>query len=104
MIYRNEELFGSISGEPGTVVVVAIASTSTASAAALTAGTVYRCTATAACHITFGATPTASTSSMYVPADETFYLRMTNAYKVATIRASSDGNLYLTPMTPYGIN
>ena len=88
----------------GSSQTVSIASTSTASSAttAAVAGhgddltvTAY---ATADCFLAFGAAPTATSSSHFLAAGERMYFRMNCGDKIATIRKSGDGSLYLTEL------
>jgi len=88
----------------GSSQTVSIASTSTASSAttAAVAGqgddltvTVY---ATADCFLAFGAAPTATSSGHFLAAGERMYFRMTSGHKIAAIRKSGDGSLYLTEL------
>ena len=76
----------------------------TASSAAITNAVgnnihVIRVIATTACYITIDKSPTATTSDMYLPAGVAEYLTIHPGEKVAAIRVSADGDLYVTEMT-----
>ena len=97
----NETLARAIVGMPSIFEVVAVGATSAASTSALSMGTSYLFTATAACHIVFAASPTATTSHTYLPANYPLVITMpSDGLKVATIRSSGDGNLYISSLAP----
>ena len=52
--------------------------------------------ADAACHIEFGTSPTATTSKVYVPADDIEYFKVSPGEKVAVIGTV---NLYVSQLT-----
>ncbi len=56
-------------------------------------------TATAACFITFGTAPTATTSHVYVAAGTPYFFRVSEANKCAAITASSTSTVYVTELT-----
>jgi len=58
-----------------------------------------RLLATQNCHIAFGASPTATTSDFYLPSGVVEYFTIKPGQKVAAIRNSADGTLYVTEMT-----
>jgi len=97
----NETLARSIVGLPEIFEVVAVGATSAASTSALSMGTSYLFTATAACHIVFAASPTATTSHTYLPANTPMIITMpSNGLKVAAIRNSGGGNLFISSLAP----
>ena len=55
-----------------------------------------RIVADADCHIAFGVNPTATTSSIYVPADDVEYFKVSPGEKVAVIGSV---NLYVSDLT-----
>jgi hypothetical protein len=81
---------------PGTAEVVAIGATS-AQSAAYAAETLVRVLATVACHILIGTNPTALTTSTPLLANSIEYYIIPAGSKLAVIRDSGDGSLYLTP-------
>jgi len=89
-------------GQPGTPVTISFDG-SVASASALSAGQMYVFQADKACHIVFGATPTATVANMPLAANVPYYLTPLTAVKVAAIKATggSAGTLWMTPMTGY---
>lgn len=56
-----------------------------------------RLAADAACHYEIGVNPTATTSTVYLPANEIEIIKISEGEKVAGICAS--GNLYVTSLT-----
>lgn len=61
---------------------------------------VIRILSTVVGHVAVGATPlTATTADMYVAAGEEYWIAVRGGEYVAAIRASGDGNLYITQMT-----
>jgi hypothetical protein len=56
-----------------------------------------RLVADAACHYNIGVNPTATTSTVYLPANEIEIIKISEGEKVAGICAS--GNLYVTSLT-----
>jgi len=82
----------------GTVQVVAY--TGTAGVSENTIGSsLVRVVSTTACHIAFGASPTATTSDAYLPADIPEYFRCARTDKISAIQVSSGGNLNVTAAT-----
>lgn len=55
-----------------------------------------RVAADAACHIEIGVNPTATTSSIYLPADDYEYFKISPGEKVAVI---GNVNIYITQLT-----
>lgn len=90
----------------GTPAVLAFTGTSAQSAALsdLTrtskarAGT-FRIVASADCFIAIGVNPTATTSSIYLPAGLVEYIDVPAGSKIAAIQSSGAGNLNITPVT-----
>lgn len=50
------------------------------------------------CYYTIGANPTATTSHAYLAAGVVEYIAIKPGEKIAAIRASADGTLFITPM------
>ena len=87
-------------GQPGTAIVVSFDS-STASAA-LTSGATYLVQCTEDCHIAFAASPTATTNSTPLFAGVPYVFTILDhgvTYKVAAIKATTAGKLYLSPLS-----
>lgn len=69
-----------------------------ASAASDVLGTgVVRLLATTDCHVALGATPAADATCLFLPANMPEYFACGASDKVAVIRDSADGFLYVTP-------
>lgn len=69
----------------------------TTSASSLQLNTnVVRLSATQACYIAVGATPTATTSSTYLPAGVVEYIRVIPGQRIAAIQATTAGILNIT--------
>ena len=84
----------------GTTQTVSVTSSSAANSSAFAAGTtVVRVVSTTDCHIIFAASPTATTSTAYLPANQVEYFKALAGQKVAAIRANADGTLYVTEMS-----
>lgn len=96
-----DEVLRTKYGEPGTAVVVAYTDSSAASTNPLTVGTMYCLTSTTDCHIVFATTPTATANHTVLLAGRDKFVTMSNAYRVAAIRASENGTLTATPMQGY---
>ena len=79
--------------------VVAISGSSAASAAFSDQTQIVRVASTTDCFITFNGTPTATSSSMYLPAGVVEYFRVTPGHKVAALQRFNSGTLYVTEMT-----
>ena len=75
-----------------------VASSGTSAQSAAFADNIYyvRVVADAACHIEFGTNPTATTSKVYVPADDIEYFKVSPGEKVAVIGSV---NLYVSQLT-----
>ena len=82
----------------GTVATVSVSSSSAQSAAHAATTNVVRLVSTTDCHVAFGSNPTATTSSMYLPANQVEYFLVAASEKVAAIRANADGTFYVTEM------
>jgi hypothetical protein len=80
---------------PGTTQTVNFSSTSAASGTL--GGGVVRLLATADCHVVFGANPTADDTCLFLPGNIAEYFACAADDKVAVIRDSADGVLYITP-------
>lgn len=59
---------------------------------------VVRLCATAACHIKVAATPTATTSDPYLPANVDWFIEVAPGQKVAAIQNAAAGVLHVTEM------
>ena len=81
--------------KPGASQVVAYVGSSVQSAAI--GGTVVRVVSTTDCHIAFGANPTATATSMLLPARVPEYFICNPTDKVAVIQDAAGGNLSVTP-------
>lgn len=56
--------------------------------------------ATQDCHVTSGSgTPTASTANLFLPAGQPEYFKVNPGERVAAIRSTLDGTLYVSEMT-----
>lgn len=85
---------------PGTSQKVAFSSVSSQSAALGSSTTLVRVMASQNCYLAFGANPTATTStSLFLPTGVIEKFGVTSATKIAVIRDSADGNLYITEAT-----
>ena len=75
-----------------------ITSSGTSAQSAAFADNIYyvRVVADAACHIEFGTSPTATTSKVYVPADDIEYFKVSPGEKVAVIGTV---DLYVSQLT-----
>jgi hypothetical protein len=75
-----------------------VTSSGTSAQSAAFADNIYyvRVVADAACHIEFGTSPTATTSKVYVPADDIEYFKVSPGEKVAVIGSV---NLYVSQLT-----
>ena len=75
-----------------------VTSSGTSAQSAAFADNIYyvRVVADAACHIEFGSNPTATTSKVYVPADDIEYFKVSHGEKVAVIGTV---NLYVSQLT-----
>jgi len=94
--------FGIYYGRPSTVHKLTSGSSSSASSNPFGATTsvIMLVARTHGCHFQIGASPTATTSSSYLPKDEVIYVKVSGgADKIAVIReASSDGEVYATEL------
>jgi hypothetical protein len=75
-----------------------VTSSGTSAQSAAFADNIYyvRVVADAACHIEFGTSPTATTSKVYVPADDIEYFKVSPGEKVAVIGTV---DLYVSQLT-----
>ena len=94
--------FGIYYGRQGTVHKLTSGSSSSATSNAFgtTTSVVMLVARTHGCHFQLGASPTATTSSSYLPKDEVIYVKVSGGSdKIAVIReASSDGEVYATEL------
>ena len=83
-----------------TTQTISVTNTSAAVTNAFSDSTTHvRVVSTVPCHIIFGASPTATTSTTYIPGNHVEYFKVTDAAntKMAAIRSGSvDGTLYVT--------
>ena len=84
----------------GTVLKLTSGSSSSASSA-FTAGTEYiRVVGTIACHIHVAGSPTATTSTSLLPANEVEIIKVSPCEQIAVLRiGGSDGELYVTELS-----
>lgn len=75
---------------------LSIGSTSVESDAALLASTVVRLLSSSDCFIEVGASPTATSSSMFLPVGTIEYFVISVGQKVAVISAGNTGDLFMT--------
>jgi len=89
------QYFGT--GRLGTHQNVAYTGTAGTIANAISAG-VYkvRVVATTACYVAIGSSPTATTSSAYLPADSPEYFTCNPGEKVSAVQLSAAGTLHVT--------
>ena len=84
----------------GTNQVVSYTSTSTANTTAFVQGVnAVRVVASTHCHITFGGSPTATTSSVKLPPNLPEYFVVTPGQKIAAIRTTTSGTLHVTEVS-----
>lgn len=90
----------SVPFKPGTTQVVAYTGTAGTIANAIGSGVqVIRVWVSTAGYIAIGASPTATTSDIPMPAGTPEYFIVPPGAKVSAIQASSGGNLYVTEMS-----
>lgn len=85
---------------PGTTQTQTYTGTAGVIGNAISATEVVRIVATTDCFIVFGSSPTATTSHMFVLANQPEYFRVSDdgTDKVSAIRSSEDGSIYVTEM------
>ena len=84
----------------GTHQVLTSASTTSASSAFADGSEYIRVVSTIACHIDIGGSPTATTSTQLLPANEIETIKISAGEKIAVLRiGSSDGKLHVTELT-----
>lgn len=81
---------------PDKTQVVAISSSSVQSTALSDGLKQIYLVATSACHVALGDVPVATTSDMFIPANEPLLLNVAVITKIAVIQNSASGNLYIT--------
>ena len=87
--------------EIGTEQTISVTSSSAATSSAFAGDSlIVRIVSTTDCHIAFAASPTATTSNTYLPANQVEYFKVPTpgTSKLAAIRANADGTLYVTEM------
>jgi hypothetical protein len=80
---------------PGTSLTVTIGAASAASAAV--GASVIRLVSTVDCYIAIGASPTATATSMFLPAKEPEYFVVDPTNEVAVLQVTGAGTLFITP-------
>lgn len=86
---------------PGTTQTVTVGAASAATSNAFGSGIhKLRIVSTTACHFVLGASPTATTSDPYLPADTVEYITVSQGEKIAFIQNSAGGTAYATEVTP----
>lgn len=80
---------------PGTVQTLSVTGTSAAITNAVTSD-IIRIVCTQDCFIVFGTAPTATTSDTFILANSVEYFRISPGEKVAAIRSTTSGTLYVT--------
>jgi hypothetical protein len=75
---------------------VAFTGTSAQSTAVATSTRIVRLVSTQPCFVAIGSDPTATTSSVYLPANVVQYVSIVGGHKVAAIQVSTAGSLYVT--------
>jgi hypothetical protein len=84
----------------GTHQVLTSAATTSASSAFADGSEYIRVVSTIACHIDIGVSPTATTSTQLLPANEIETIKISAGEKIAVLRiGSSDGKLHVTELT-----
>lgn len=74
----------------------AVSYTDTAAASTAFTMTAIRLVCTSACFYTLGATPTATSSSHYLPAGVPYDMKVVVGEKVSVVRAATSGTAYIT--------
>ena len=83
-----------------TTQTITTSGSSAAISTAFAAGTtVVRIVATKDCHITFGTSPTATTSLPFMPANQVEYFKVAAGEKCAAIQSSEAGTVFVTEMS-----
>lgn len=86
---------------PGTTQKVTVSDTSAAVSNAFGSGIhKLRIVSDTDCHFVLGASPTATTSDPYLPADTVEYITVSQGEKIAFLQDSAGGNAYATEVTP----
>ena len=84
----------------GTHQVLTSAATTSASSAFADGSEYIRVVSTIACHIDIGVSPTATTSTQLLPANEIETIKISAGEKIAVLRiGGSDGKLHVTELT-----
>lgn len=84
----------------GATQTVAVGAASAANTTGFAAGTqAVRVVSTTACHIAFGAAPTATTNDAYLPANWVAEYTVSPGDKIAAIQNTAAGNLYVTELS-----
>ena len=84
----------------GTNQTVSITGTSAQSSAFQTGARIVRLFATQDCFVAIGSNPTATTSDCFMPSGLVQYFGVQEGQKLAVIRSSSNGTLYITEGGP----
>jgi len=80
---------------PSTTQTISVTGTSAATSNAVSSD-IIRVISTTDCFITFGTSPTATTSHTFLVAYVAEYFRITPGEKVAAIRSAANGTVYVT--------
>ena len=84
----------------GTHQVLTSASSSSASSAFADGSEYIRVVSTITCHIAIAASPTATTSTQFLPANEIEIIKISAGEKIAVLRSGgSDGKLHVTELS-----
>lgn len=83
----------------GTAQKVSYTASSAVGSAFGTGTRIVRVYATTDCHIRFGTTPTAVTTDTFIPAGVPEYFAVNAGVKIAAVRNSASGDLYVTEDT-----
>lgn len=94
------KIAGLAHGRPGTTQKVAYTGTAgTISTAVGSQTRIVRLVVTSNAYVAFGASPTATTSDMYMPANVPEYFTMSPGDKVSAIQDAAGGSLIVTEIT-----
>ncbi len=98
---QDQDEFEPIQALPlGTTQTVSVTSSSAANSTAFASGTtVVRVVSTTDCHIIFATSPTATTSTAYLPANQVEYFKVSAGEKCAAIQSSEAGTVFVTEMS-----
>ena len=83
--------------KPGTSLAPLAYAGASVQSAAQVGSRVVRVVSTTDCFVAFGSNPTASNTSVFLPAGKPEYFVCETTDKVAAVQVSAGGNLYITP-------